>query len=164
MCTGILSNPRLKIQAKFMNLDATGNLIIGEAYGATRLFNAGGSTCFLDWNGNRQTVANSLLPNNIYEFEIGNYYVKNLVSGTNIITGTLVTEQTRYTPVYIDGDKYFNPSPNKWYYLKVYCGDSLERDFIPVRVGQVGYLYDKVTKRLFGSATNYNYSVGQDLT
>lgn len=146
-----------------MNLVSTGGVIIGEAFGATRLFNADGSTCYFDWNGNRQIAANSLIPNNIYEFELGNYYVKNLVSGTNIITGTLEVNQTRYTPVYIDGDKYFNNCSNRWYYLKIYCGETLERDFIPVRVGQVGYLYDKVTKRLFGSATNKNYAIGPDV-
>lgn len=36
--------------------------------------------------------------------------------------------------------------------FKLYDGDVLLRDYIPVRVGQVGYLYDKVTKTLYGNA------------
>lgn len=36
--------------------------------------------------------------------------------------------------------------------FKLYDGSTLVGDFIPVRVGQVGYLYDKVSKELFGNA------------
>ncbi len=39
------------------------------------------------------------------------------------------------------------------YYFKIYKGDELVRDLIPVRKGQVGYLYDKVTNQIFGANT-----------
>lgn len=35
-------------------------------------------------------------------------------------------------------------------------------DFIPVRVGQVGYLYDKVSKQLFGNMGTGNFILGSD--
>lgn len=48
------------------------------------------------------------------------------------------------------------------YSLKMWQGDTLVRDFIPVRVGQVGYLYDKVSGRLFGNIGDGNFILGND--
>ena len=40
----------------------------------------------------------------------------------------------------------------------------LVRDFIPVRVGTVGYMYDNVTKQLFGNAyTSGSFVLGNDI-
>jgi hypothetical protein len=36
------------------------------------------------------------------------------------------------------------------------------RDFVPVRVGQVGYLYDRVSGTLYGNAGTGNFTVGPD--
>lgn len=46
--------------------------------------------------------------------------------------------------------------------FKLYDGDTLVRDYIPVRVGQVGYLYDKVSKELFGNVGSGNFVIGSD--
>ena len=40
--------------------------------------------------------------------------------------------------------------------------DVFVRDFIPVRVGQVGYLYDKVSGQLFGNVGTGNFILGPD--
>lgn len=37
-------------------------------------------------------------------------------------------------------------------------------DFIPVRIGTKGYLYDKVSKRLFGNAGTGSFTLGPDIT
>lgn len=44
-----------------------------------------------------------------------------------------------------------------------FIGNTMLRDLLPVRVGQVGYLYDKVTGRLFGSATSTALVPGPDV-
>ena len=36
------------------------------------------------------------------------------------------------------------------------------RDFIPVRVGSTGYLYDKVSGQLFGNAGTGDFVLGPD--
>lgn len=36
------------------------------------------------------------------------------------------------------------------------------RDYIPVRVGQVGYMYDKVSKQLFGNSGTGSFILGPD--
>lgn len=40
---------------------------------------------------------------------------------------------------------------------------SLVRDFIPVRIGTTGYMYDKVSKQLFGNAGTGNFILGPDI-
>ena len=46
---------------------------------------------------------------------------------------------------------------------KLYLNNVLVRDFIPVRVGTVGYMYDRVTRRLFGnSGTGGAFVLGPD--
>lgn len=40
----------------------------------------------------------------------------------------------------------------------------LVRDFIPVRVGQVGYMYDKVSKQLFGNSGTGSFTLGADVS
>ena len=50
----------------------------------------------------------------------------------------------------------------KCYRCKLYNGTTLVRDFIPVRVGNVGYLYDRVSGELFGNAGTGSFVLGQD--
>ena len=45
---------------------------------------------------------------------------------------------------------------------KVYIDNTLVRDFIPVRVGNVGYMYDKVSGQLFGNAGTGQFILGPD--
>ena len=49
------------------------------------------------------------------------------------------------------------------YYFKVYKGDVLKLDLIPVRVGQTGYLYDRVSRQLFGNGGTGNLVLGRDV-
>lgn len=48
------------------------------------------------------------------------------------------------------------------YSLKFVDGD-LELDCIPVRVGTTGYMYDRVSKTLFGNAGTGNFTLGSDV-
>lgn len=50
----------------------------------------------------------------------------------------------------------------KLYYFKIYSNDTLVRDFIPVRIGTTGYMYDKVSKQLFGNAGTDSFILGPD--
>ncbi len=49
------------------------------------------------------------------------------------------------------------------YAFRIYEGATLVRDFIPVRVGQVGYLYDRVSGALFGNAGTGDFVLGPDV-
>ena len=49
------------------------------------------------------------------------------------------------------------------YYCKIWDNDTLVRDFIPVRVGTTGFMYDKVSGQLFGNAGSGNFILGNDI-
>ena len=50
-------------------------------------------------------------------------------------------------------------------YCKMWDGeDSLMADFIPVRVGDVGYMYDRISGQLFGNAGTGAFVIGPDKT
>ena len=47
--------------------------------------------------------------------------------------------------------------------LKFYNGTALMANLIPVRVGQVGYMFDRVTRKLFGNQGTGSFIVGPDV-
>lgn len=51
----------------------------------------------------------------------------------------------------------------RMYYFKLYQSSALVRDYVPVRVGQVGYMYDKVSRQLFGNSGTGNFTLGNDV-
>lgn len=54
--------------------------------------------------------------------------------------------------------------PNMIYACKLWDAQgNLVRDYIPVRKGTVGYLYDRVSGRLFGNAGTGDFVIGQDV-
>ena len=56
-----------------------------------------------------------------------------------------------------------NLAAAKIYYAKIWSGGTLVRDYIPVRVGQVGHLYDNVTGSLFGNIGTGVFTLGPDI-
>ena len=58
-------------------------------------------------------------------------------------------------------------SYSKWagriYYLRITQGESVVMNLIPVRVGTVGYMYDKVSKQLFGNDGTGDFILGNDI-
>lgn len=49
------------------------------------------------------------------------------------------------------------------YYCKITQNGVLVRDYIPVRIGQVGYMYDKVSGQLFGNDGTGDFVLGNDV-
>ena len=47
-------------------------------------------------------------------------------------------------------------------FCKIYQNNVLVRDYIPVRKGMVGYLYDRVSGKLFGNAGTGDFVLGPD--
>lgn len=47
---------------------------------------------------------------------------------------------------------------------KISQGSDVIMDFVPVRVGQVGYMYDKVSGQLFGNVGTGDFILGNDIT
>lgn len=51
----------------------------------------------------------------------------------------------------------------KMKYLKIYESDVLIMDLIPVRIGQTGYMYDKISRQLFGNSGTGTFVLGNDI-
>lgn len=56
-----------------------------------------------------------------------------------------------------------NQANAKIYYCKIWNGGDLVFDAIPVRVGQVGYMYDKVSRQLFSNSGTGDFILGGDI-
>jgi hypothetical protein len=55
------------------------------------------------------------------------------------------------------------PFIGRVYSLKAYIGGILQLDLIPVRVGQVGYMFNKVNKQLLGNMNTDDFILGDDI-
>ena len=111
--TGIKAKSTLKIILDFESTEATGVVIVGYYNGEQddfRFFNSA-QICYLDY-GNAQSnrIQGGSIPiNTRFKLEIGNFYVKNLATGVNIVSGTPVSAFTKDTNVFICG----NVTPSK---------------------------------------------------
>lgn len=95
-----------------------------------------------------------------YEFELTRTTIKvnNLSRTFSPTKGRVNTDKLKIFTANGTGFTY-----GKLYYLKVFDGNSLICDFIPVRVGEVGCLYDKVSKRLYFNAGSGAFTFGNDV-
>lgn len=57
----------------------------------------------------------------------------------------------------------FSGAGFRCYGCKIYDGSNVVRDFIPVRKGTTGYMYDKVSEQLFGNAGSGDFILGPDI-
>lgn len=144
---GVTLKDDTKIEIKLKPTNNGGGMIIGEVNPPNddddyRFFWYN-SRIFYDYGSDR--VYSSLGLNTDYVLEVGNYYVKNLITGNYILQGNaksgVATAHTRTLGLF--GEKDY-----AWiYYIKVYEGDTLVKDFIPSKLEDgSGTLYDKVSK------------------
>lgn len=93
--------------------------------------------------------------NGIYEIETkGQRVTVNGVTKTNrAASSSLNTAKMRIMNADFKG---------RCYYFKLRDGNTLLLDCIPVRIGNVGYMYDKVSGKLFGNAGTGNLILGHD--
>jgi hypothetical protein len=61
-----------------------------------------------------------------------------------------------------DGSHTWRPQYFKCYGFKVYEANTLIMDLIPVRIDNIGYMYDKVSGKLFENQGSGNFILGQD--
>ena len=104
----------------------------------------------------------TLSPSTNKRYNIHMEYGKAIVNGNiyNISTNTA----SKNTASFIIGDSLRTRGTNlNVHSFVVTHNDIVVIDAIPVRKGQVGYLYDRVTKRLFGTAGENPLIVGPDV-
>ena len=80
----------------------------------------------------------------------------------SIENSSLNTNGFIYIFIRNNGSSLTTPEKTKIFTVQIYEGNILVRNYIPVRVGQVGYLYDKVSGRLFGNKGTGEFILGPD--
>ena len=137
-----------KMQFKFYSTNNGGGGIIGEDgmpdNNDCRLFFAS-TNAYFDYGSGRIMWSGSGRTNTLYEYEYGNYYIKNMVTGA-IKTGAMFsTDRTNQLYFGQGGSDRFRA-----YYLKIYEGDTLVKDFIPWTDMNGNYgLFDKVSLSVY---------------
>lgn len=144
--------PDTKIVMKHRQKVAGGGVFIGD-YNSNdnddwRVFFAS-RRLYYDFNSQRINKSYTSFPMSApVEWEIGNYYIKDAVTGDNILTSTTQTFSERPNQMYIyhcDGDQSTSVDYGEIYSVKIYRGDTLVREFIPWTDMNGNYgLYDKV--------------------
>ena len=102
---------------------------------------------------------------------INDYYARNTFDMYNLDTGDFYAKKRNWLRDGAEGINIFGHSTLdksyfsscKFHYLKFKGRDGL-LDIIPVRVGDVGYLYDRVSGQLFGNAGTGAFIIGPDKT
>lgn len=141
--------------------DSYSSQVISSGQYNGKFFSWGGST---SWQLNGTCSANTW-----YEVEFGfpDANTKTMViDGTNYSSNTsngsaILNENSIY--LFFNGRYTNTRMSGRMKYAKLYVGGILVRDFIPVRVGQVGYMYDKITKQLFGNLGTGSFTLGPDI-
>ena len=85
--------------------------------------------------------------------QLGNYYIKDLATGSNVVTGATQTYQ-RTNTMRLGLSSVTSSSDNDMFQLSaltMYHGETLERDFLPAIDGNDICLYDKVSDAYFKS-------------
>ena len=164
--TGILITNKIKFQIKYKLLYPSGGLLVGDPDSSDdnndyRMFNFGSHTIYYDIGSGRISIPSSSAgpTNNIYELECAPHYIKSLTN--NYIGGSVKTSAfTRSNNLHLFRSNNRDTDGAYVYYLKVYDGDTLVRDFVTTlnSNNQAG-LYDKVTKEFYlqiGTGTLYH--------
>lgn len=109
--------------------------------------------------------------NSGYErIDLGNktdYQVRTLVIDNNTFASGLKNATLPFYVFYAsksdDISSLVRRASMRFYEMQVYENNILVHNFIPVRIGQTGYLYDKVANQLFGNIGTRNFILGPDV-
>lgn len=176
--TGVIMDSNLKFDISFYEpVTSVGNIVFGGRTNTHKLEFAVGNDSGM-WAWRYRTVTKSKDFDN-YQHS-GNYIVNNIpypylinftcdetfhyLNSSATAYFTLNLSFTIFASHASDGVSVHIPGV-RLYYCKLYNGDNLVRDFIPVRKKGKGYLYDKVTDALFGNAASVGaFTYGNDVT
>ena len=118
-----------KLQFKLYSTQNGGGSMIGESGTSDnndcRVFFAS-TTAYFDYGSGRISWSSNGKTNTLYEYEYGNYYIKNMVTSATRTGTTFSTNRTN--PIYLgvgSSDRF------RTYYIKIYEGDTLVKNFIP---------------------------------
>ena len=164
----VVQGSNISIQTKFMYNGYTDNteyLYWYQAYSeetkqAFRVIRQGTRNDYvLAYNGQQ---ANGIRPS--FRVTSGTIYEIS-TSGLSITLNGTTKESGTYKNVLNTGSLriFSGKFIGRCYYMRVFDGQSLLLDCIPVRKGTTGYMYDKISSKLFGNAGTGSFILGPDV-
>ena len=152
--TGILStNAKIYISFKFNKVSGRSQVLINCERETRGWFGLSGNGKIV-LNGQNFDINYSDKHDFTLEYKNGTIKATDEFGNSKQLAGVVNTNFTLLTKSY--------PSYANLYYTKIYDNDTLVRDLIPVRVGNVGYMYDKVSGKLFGNSGTGKFILGPD--
>lgn len=162
--TKVKPSSNLRIQMKFVMTVWGGDTFIGTYdYGITeendyRFFRNGDYTYF-DVEAQRLQFPFVTNVSTVYELELGNYYVKNLNTGEILASG----QKQIFEWMSDNTIKLFRKTDyGKIYYLKIWDGENLIRDYVPCMRNRdgLGGMYDLVNNKFYKSSGTASFIKG----
>ena len=161
--TGVIPTGTTKSQIWVKNLASTWSVIYG--YDAPdnndfRLFNYS-SSCYFDYSSSRLS-GGTFSAWTQYNLEIGNYYVKNLDTGTNIVSTTSISSSWTWVDnIYLNWKSTI--SRNEWYYVKIWENDVQIRNMLPCyrKSDNVVWMYDTINDVFYTNAGSGSFLYGE---
>lgn len=135
-----------------------------SVYGTALGFLKNGGYPYIEFGETNTSVSVSPLSLRIYKSSLKNGVLKMNADGTSTTTNHKggVPNKSLYLFCRHNGNSATNFVSAKVYYCKIWNGGNLVFDAIPVRVGQVGQLYDRISGQLFGNAGSGSFTLGND--
>lgn len=178
--TGVLANGEFDVEYTIQtpsSADFTSQFMVGGARSASQHLNLGqyepNGRFTLGFLGKYWVAATSVIAANTrYTVKIHYAYGSQTatINGTNATSSTLTGTEALNLNVYLFKRNFYGasdtipPMKGRMYALKMWRDGVLVGDFIPVRRGNVGYLYDRVSGELFGNAGTGAFVIGPDKT
>lgn len=152
-------NVRVVIDAK-KTVSGGDNMLVYVAHANGYYFNLNwySQNAYFRFRGDSKTILAAV---GRHLFELGS---TSKVDSSSVSMGGSLTLVGNTTAMWIGrsaGGSYLN---GKIYSVQAYYGDTLVLDLIPVRIGQVGYMYDRVSGDLFGNSGTGSFTIGPDVT
>lgn len=164
--TGYIPTENTSVDLKWLSTDISGmQAVIGcDWMGNAMLLNIQGNRWWLHGSG-AATITPSLSKPDIISYSAAAAsFVVNGVSCNNA-KDTLENAKTSMKIFGVNRRDYNYNAKGKLYYLNIYEGDTLVREYIPVRRNTdntVG-LYDNITKSFFTDMSSNNFTAGNDI-
>lgn len=167
--TGIVPDIRTGVYVKVRQSNTSDTYLLGlrQTTGNTRWCVGSGNSGYYYGYGNYQSI-NRLLGNPaeiMLDFMDSGKFAK--ADGSYEVN---LPSSMGFTPtigIRLFGSAGVTASYSKWagkiYFAKFSQGNEILMDLIPVRIGNVGYMYDKVSKQLFGNDGTGDFILGGDI-
>lgn len=174
--TGIKPGPNTRVEITFAMTTFTANCgLFGARGNATAdnnsynlfIISNNGSRVRWDWSGSGQYQTSEAETSTDATYVLGAAGGNITRNGTTVMSVSASKSAINY-PLYVFnfnnvGTPYSTGANARFWSVKIYDGQTLVFDAIPVRKKTVGYLYDRVSGKLFGNAGTGDFVLGPDV-